>query len=104
MLTKGLAEAVLKNGGLYFGLALEGSPDPRQDSAMSYSKTYNYTLYEMYPDRQLNTSRFIFNPGNKQLYEYDPVHDQLTAINYAKNLLLQLDTGCSCFSKTVAFK
>jgi hypothetical protein len=93
-LTKGLSKAVVKNGGLSFGIRLEGCPNPRQNKVWSYSKTYDFTLYEMYPERQLNTTRFSFNPENKQLYEYDAVHDQLKPIAYDRNLLPKYETIC----------
>jgi hypothetical protein len=93
-LTKGLYKAVVKNGGLSFGISLEGSPNPRQDKAWSYSKTYDFTVYETYSDRQLNTARFSFNPNNKQLYEYDAANDQLKPIAFDKNLLLKYDALC----------
>jgi len=93
-LTKGLLEAVVKNGGLSFGISLEGSPNPRKDSAWSYSKTYDFTIYEMYPDRQLNTARFSFNPKNKQLYEYDAALDKLVPIEFDRNLLVKFDELC----------
>jgi hypothetical protein len=103
ILTKDLTSEVVKNGGLSFGISLEGSPNPKQDTAMSYSRTYDYTLYEMYPERQLNTTRFKFNPNNKQLYEYDAVHDQLLRIEFDKNLLLQFNMNCNCFKKQQLF-
>lgn len=93
-LTKGLNKAVVKNGGLYFGVSLEGSPNPGQDKTLSYSKTYDFTVYEMYTDRQLNTARFSFNPENRQLYEYDAVHDQLKPIEFDRNLLPKYETLC----------
>ena len=93
-LTKGLDKAVVKNGGLYFGIRLEGSPNSGHDKAWSYSKTYDFTIYEMYTDRQLNTARFSFNPENKQLYEYDAVHDQLKPIEFNRSLLLKYDALC----------
>jgi hypothetical protein len=85
-LTKGLNKAVVKNGGLYLGICLESSPNPGQDKAWCYSKTYDFTVYEMYPERQLNTARFSSNPENKQLYEYDAVHDPLKPIEFDSNL------------------
>ena len=88
-ITKGLHKAVVKNGGLSFGIGLEGSPNPRQDKAWSYSETYDFTLYEMYTDRKLNIARFSFNPNNKQLYEYDEAHDQLKPIAFDRSLLLK---------------
>jgi hypothetical protein len=93
-LTKGLKKAVVKNGGLSFGISLEGSPNPRQDKTWSYSKTYDFTVYEMYTDRQLNTARFSFNPTDKQLYEYDAAHDRLKPIEFDRNLLLKYEALC----------
>jgi hypothetical protein len=93
-LTKGINEKVMKNGGLSYGISLEGSPNPRKDKAWRYSKTYDFTVYEMYIDRQLNTARFIFDPNNKKLYEYDAVQDQLKLIEFDTNLLLKLETFC----------
>jgi len=93
-LTKGLNEAVVKNGGLSFGISLVGSPNLRHDKAWRYSKTYDFTVYEMYTDRQLNTARFSFNPNDKQLYEYDAVHDQLKPIEFDRSLLLKYEEVC----------
>jgi hypothetical protein len=93
-LTKGLNKAVVKNGGVSFGISLEGSPNPRQDKAWSYSKNYDFTVYEMYTERQLNTARFSFNPNNKQLYEHDAVHDKLIPIEFDRNLLVKYKALC----------
>ncbi len=93
-LIKGLNKAVVKNGGLSFGVSLEGSPNPGQDEEWNYSKTYDFMVYEMYTDRQLNTARFSFNPVNKQLYEYDAVNDQLKPIEYDRKLLLEYEELC----------
>lgn len=91
-LTEGLYDVVIKNGGLSIGVSLEGSPNPQKDKAYIYSKTYDFTLYEMYPDRKMSTSRFSFNPENKLLYEYDAVYDQLKPIEFDKNLLVIYDS------------
>jgi hypothetical protein len=93
-LTKGLNQAIIKNGGLYFGVSMEGSPNRGHDETSSYSKTYDFTVYEMYTDRQLNTARFSFNPENKQLYEYDAVHDQFIPIEFDRNLVKKYETLC----------
>lgn len=90
-LTEGLYEVVVKNGGTSIGISLDGSPDPKKDRAGSYSKTYDFTLYEMYSERRMNTTRFSFNPDNKQLYEYDAVNEQLNPIEFDKNLLLEYE-------------
>jgi hypothetical protein len=93
-LTKGLNEAVVKNGGLSFEMILEGSPKPKPDKAWRYSKTYDFTVYEMYTDRALNTASFSFNPENKLLYEYDATHNQLKSIAFDRNLLLKFESLC----------
>lgn len=93
-LTKGLQEAIEKNGGQSFGISLEGSPNSDENAEWSYSKTYDFALYEVYPDRQLNTARFSFDPSNKQLYERNEVNDNLEAIDFDKNLLKKFDTFC----------
>jgi len=93
-LTKGLYQAVLKNGGSSFGVGLEGSPNPDKDNAWSYSKTYDFTIYEVYPDRRLNTARFTFDPHTNQLYEYDVVNDRLTPIEFDRSLLFMVNKVC----------
>jgi len=92
-LTKGLQAKIEENGGLYYGVNIERSPvtdHGRQDDY--YPKTYEFTLYEMYPKRQLNTSRFTFNPTSKKLFEYDQVNDVLIPIEFNKALLTQYDS------------
>jgi hypothetical protein len=93
-LTKGLTQSVLKNGGLSFGISLEGSPNRRQDKDWVNSKTFDYTLYEVYAERRLNTSRFSFDPGNKQLYEVDEINNKLIPIEFDKSLLKNYSALC----------
>jgi hypothetical protein len=93
-LTKNLNEEVIKNGGISFGVSLEGSPNPSQDNTCCYSKTYDFAVYEMYKNRQLNTARFSFNPNNNQLYEYDAVQDKLIEIDFDENLLSKYGAVC----------
>ena len=90
--TNGLYEAVVKNGGTSFGLTLEGSPDPKKDEAQVYSKTYDFSLYESYPDRNTVVARFVFNPTTRLLYEYDAVEDKLNAVEFDRDLLTELDS------------
>ena len=91
-LTEGLYEVVIKNGGTSIGINLEGSPNPNLVKTVTYSKTYDFTLYEMYTERRMNTSRFSFNPENKQLYEYDAVNEELNPIDFDKNLLIKFES------------
>jgi hypothetical protein len=93
-LTKGLNNAVIANGGQFYGISLEGSPNPDGNKQRDYSPTYDYTVYEMYTDRQLNIARFSFNPNNSKLYEYDEVHDQFNPIEFDKKLELQFEVLC----------
>jgi len=94
-LTKGLAERVIANGGTSYGLLYEGSPNPAIDSAMEYSRTYDYSLHESYPDRQPVIARFSFDRKKRQLFEYDTAQDSLIAIAFNKKLLLDLDKACN---------
>ncbi|MFO7658712.1 MAG: hypothetical protein R6W78_16755 [Bacteroidales bacterium] len=93
-LTKGLEKRILKNGGLSYGLSLERSPLPDKVKIGESSKTYDFTIFEVYVDRQLNTVRFSFNPDNKQLFEYDAVNDKLIPIEFDRMLLLKYDELC----------
>jgi hypothetical protein len=93
-LTKTLNEEVIKNGGTSFGVSLESSPNPSQDNTCCYSKTYDFSVYEMYKNRQLNTTRFSFDPNNNKLYEYDAVLDKLVEIEFDKNLLNKYEAIC----------
>jgi hypothetical protein len=93
-LTKGLTSAVIDNGGQSFGVSLEGSPNPKKDKALSFSKTYDFTVYEIYTDRQLNAGSFSFNPVNNQLYEYNQVADKLQPIVFDRDLLMAFGLLC----------
>ncbi len=96
-ITKGLNKAVVKNGGQFFGIRLDGSPDPKPKEVCRYSKTFDFIVYEMYPDRQLNTARFSFDPDKKLLYEYNINSDKLKPLEFDKNLLLKFDSICACY-------
>jgi len=96
-ITKGLNKAVVKNGGQFFGVRLEGSPDPKRNTTCGYSKTFDFIIYEMYPDRQLNTARFSFDPNKKQLYEYDINNDKLKLLEFDAKLLPKYDSLCNCY-------
>ncbi|KIA91327.1 hypothetical protein OC25_22120 [Pedobacter kyungheensis] len=86
-LTKGLGERVKKNGGISYGFMLESSPNPRTDLSGSYSKTYNFSLHQNYPDRLMVTNYFVFDPKKKQLYENDVLNGKLIPIPFDKKLL-----------------
>ncbi len=92
-LTKGLHEAIVKNGGTAFGITLEGSPEAEKD-ALDYSPTYDFSVHETYPDRNVVIARFTFNPKEQQLYEYDSITDKLNPIDFDKNLLEKLKQVC----------
>jgi hypothetical protein len=92
--TKGLNNAVVKNGGTSFGITLEGSPNPEKEDAQEYSKTYDFNLHETYPDHMPVIERFSFNPEDKQLYLINPVEDKLTPINFDRRLLLKFNELC----------
>jgi len=92
-LTKGLHETIVKNGGTGFGMTLEGSPEAEKD-ALDYSPTYDFSLHENYPDRDVVVARFTFNPAEQQLYEFDAITDKLNPIDFDKNLLEKLKQVC----------
>jgi hypothetical protein len=93
-LTKGLEEEIKKNGGISYGISLEGSPHPAKDKACCYSKTYDFTVNEIYSSRQLSAARFSFNPENQLLYEYDAVLEEKVRIDFDEDLLLTYDVIC----------
>ncbi|MGY0041460.1 hypothetical protein [Pedobacter sp. NJ-S-72] len=85
---------MIKNGGTSFGFMCEGSPTPKIDSAMNYSKTYDYSVHESYPDHAPVIARYTFDPVKKQLFEYNTALDSLVPITFNKNLLSDLDKAC----------
>ncbi|MBS7255310.1 hypothetical protein [Flavobacterium branchiicola] len=93
--TKGLYEAVVKNGGTSIGITVEGSPNPKIDKALDYSETYDLNLHETYPDRMPTIARYTFDPSKKELYEYNTAEDSLMPIAFNKNLLLKLNKICN---------
>ncbi|MFD1602451.1 hypothetical protein ACFSJW_21515 [Flavobacterium artemisiae] len=92
--TKGLYEAVVKNGGTSIGITVEGSPNPKTDKALSYSETYDLSLHETYPDRMPTIARYTFDPSKNQLFEYDVVEDTLMPLKFNKNLLSKFLKAC----------
>jgi len=93
-ITKGLSEAIEKNGGTSYGIIVEGSPNPKEDYANSFSKTYDFGLHESYPDRIVTIARYTFDPSKKELYEYYAAEDTLIPIKFNKKLLLEFDKTC----------
>ena len=93
-LTDGLHKAIVKNGGTSFGITLEGSPNPKNDVALDFSKTYDFNIHESYPDRSPVIFRFTFDPSNKQLYEYDIINDKLLRIDFDRDLLIIINKIC----------
>lgn len=92
--TKALYENVVKNGGTSFGITIEGSPNPEMDHASDISKTYDFSLHETYADRMPVIARYMFNPNEGKLYEYDVAVDKFISIDFDKNLLLQFNDIC----------
>jgi len=92
--TKGLYEAVVKNGGTSFEIMIDGSPNPKSDEANGFSDNYNFSLHESYPDRNVTIGYFSFNPTERQLYEYDVAEDKSYPINFDRNLLLKFNEMC----------
>ena len=93
-LTDGLEERVIKNGGTSIGFMCEGSTTPKIDSAENYSKPYDDSVHESYPDHSPVIARYTFDPAKKQLFEYNTALDSLIPVSFNKNLLLDLDKAC----------
>ena len=94
-LTSGLKEAVIKNGGTSFDLSVKLTQDANNNNGVGGSKLYEFTISEIYPDRKLNTFRFVFNPTTKQLYEYDAVDDTLKPIEFDMKLAAEFNSLCN---------
>lgn len=92
--TRGLYEAVVKNGGTSFGIMVEGTPDPENKDSLAYSATYDFSLHETYPDHNATTARFSFDPAKGKLYEYDMALDSLVPIELDKSSLLHFNEHC----------
>ena len=92
--TKGLYERVRKNGGTSYGIILEGSPNPKRDTALRFSKTFDISLHESYPDHNSTIARFSFDPNKGRLYEYDTLNDSLILLSFDKRLLKYFYHAC----------
>jgi hypothetical protein len=91
-LTKGLySKTSIETEGLSYGIILAGSPNKKQNTTRSFSRNYDFTVYQLSPDGKLNTGYFSFDPKNKQLYEYDATKNQLNAIEFDRNLLVKYE-------------
>lgn len=93
--TDGLYERVVKNGGVSFGVSVEGSPNPAEDNAMKFSNTYDFSLHETYTDRIMSIARFRFDPMKRLLYEYDIINDEYNMIEFDRELLLDFNKICN---------
>lgn len=91
-ITLGLADSIIKNGGDSFGISLQGSPYPKLDQAWGYSKNYDLTIYELYPERRLARAYFMFDPKAEKLYEIDMTTQTSISIDFNRDLLLKLDS------------
>ncbi len=89
---KGLTASIIKNGGDSFGIILQGSPRPYNDHAWVYSRNYELTIYELYPERRLGRAYFVFKPDVKQLYEMDMATQKMVAVDFDRTLLARFDS------------
>ncbi|WP_136669268.1 hypothetical protein [Flavobacterium sp. H122] len=85
--TKGLYETVVKNGGTSHGITVNGSPNPERDKALGYSKNFELSLHETYPDRMPTLEHYVFDTTKRKLYRYDTANDSLIPIIFNKNLI-----------------
>jgi hypothetical protein len=92
--TKGLHERIVSNGGITFEIEPEGSPNAQDSSHGGFSSTYDFYLYEYYPDRRTIDARYTFDPARKQLYEVDLAKETLKPIEFDRNLLAEFERRC----------
>lgn len=85
--TNGLEATIIKNGGTSFGITVINPDD-------NSTGNYELLLHENYPDRTVEIATFIFNPSEKQLYEYDVIEDRLIPLDFNKKLLAKFDEVC----------
>lgn len=91
---KALEKEIIKNGGRGIGFTIEGSPDPESDGALEKSKTYDFNICEIYPDKNTSIVRITFDPKKKKLYKYDIIEDKHITIDFNRDLLKLLDELC----------
>ncbi|WP_439185035.1 hypothetical protein [Carboxylicivirga taeanensis] len=90
-LAKGLKNKIIKNGGLTYGVFLERSLQETMRKQGRYSKTYDFTFYEIYEERRLNTYRFSFNPESTTLFEHSILKDSLVPMDFNGSILHKYD-------------
>ena len=73
--TEGLYDRIVANGGSGFDFALEGCPDPATYGCLDFSETYDFVLFEIYPDRNVTIDRFSYIPETGIFMLYDIVND-----------------------------
>ncbi len=93
-MTKGLAQQVEDNGGVGFGHIFEGSPNGEKGDDCPYTEMYEFNLHEYYATHSPTLARYSFNPNTKELFEYNPIDDQLFAIPFNKKLIEKFDKAC----------
>jgi len=89
-----IARGVDKKSGISFVLRVEGSPNPEIDKASEYSTTYNFSIFEKSPDKELRVVGFLFNPTDGRLYEYDEIKNKSKAIEFDRKLLIKFNQMC----------
>lgn len=93
-ITKGLTEAIIKNGGTSYGIEVEGSPNFPDDNSMEYNEKYNLNIHETYSDHMPVIAHFTYNPNNGLLYQYDVANDTLISIKFDKGKLIKFNKNC----------
>lgn len=73
--TEGLYDRIVANGGSGFDFALEGCPNQERYGCMEYSETYDFHMFEVYPDRIVTIDRFSYIPETGNFMLYDVVND-----------------------------
>ena len=73
--TEGLYDRIVANGGSGFDYNIEACPNQERYGCMEYSETYDFVLFEVYPDRFVTIDRFSYIPETGIFMLYDAAED-----------------------------
>ncbi|MBK8712781.1 MAG: hypothetical protein IPL97_13095 [Niastella sp.] len=93
-LLSSIDETVKKNDGTGHGFVLDGSPHPQSDGITKQSEKYEFSVHEIYPDMHSVVAQFSYNPVKKELYQFGPLNNVNTIIDYDTSFLRKIDEAC----------
>jgi len=87
-------ETVKKNGGTGHGFVLDASPHPQADGITKESDKYEFSVHEIFPDMHSVVAQFSYNPVKKELYQFGPLNNVNTIIDYDTSFLRNIARAC----------